>query len=113
MIMMKAQILRIACNPEPLGREAATGALIFVPRLSSSSLAELLIGQASVIDGDTLEIHSTRIRLWGIYASESTQLCRGGAKAANDLDAFIARHPCVDIDQRSFKRGCCLQRRWR
>jgi len=27
-----------------------------------------LIGQASVIDGDTLEIHGTRIRLWGIDA---------------------------------------------
>ena len=57
-----------------------------------------LTGQASVIDGDTIEIHGTRIRLWGIDAPESTQLCRGddslqyrcGAKAANDLDGFIA-----------------------
>lgn len=29
-----------------------------------------LAGQASVIDGDTLEIHGTRIRLWGIDAPE-------------------------------------------
>ena len=57
------------------------------------------VGQASVIDGDTLEIHGTRIRLWGIDAPESSQLCRGedssqyrcGAQVANDLDAFIAR----------------------
>jgi endonuclease YncB( thermonuclease family) len=57
-----------------------------------------LSGHASVIDGDTLEIHDTRIRLWGIDAPESSQLCRGedseqyrcGAQAANDLDAFIA-----------------------
>jgi hypothetical protein len=28
------------------------------------------------IDGDTLEIHGTRIRLWGIDAPESSQLCR-------------------------------------
>jgi endonuclease YncB( thermonuclease family) len=56
-----------------------------------------LIGQASVVDGDTLEIRGTQIRLWGIDAPESTQLCRGedglqyrcGAKAANDLDAFM------------------------
>jgi endonuclease YncB( thermonuclease family) len=56
-----------------------------------------MIGQASVIDG----IHSTRIRLWGIDAPESTQLCRGedsdpyrcGAQAANDRDTFIARRP--------------------
>ena len=60
-----------------------------------------LIGQASIIDGDTLEIHGTRIRLWGVDAPESSQLCRGkdslqyrcGAKAANDLDAFIAGRP--------------------
>jgi endonuclease YncB( thermonuclease family) len=69
--------------------------------LWSPALAGELIGQASVIDGDTLEIHGTRIRLWGINAPESTQLCRGddslryrcGAQAANDLDAFIARRP--------------------
>jgi endonuclease YncB( thermonuclease family) len=63
--------------------------------------ADDLAGQASIIDGDTLEIHGTRIRLWGIDAPESAQLCRGedslqyhcGAKAANDLDAFIAARP--------------------
>jgi endonuclease YncB( thermonuclease family) len=68
-------------------------------------------GQASIIDGDTLEIHGTRIRLWGIDAPESSQLCRGedslpyrcGARAANDLDAFIARRPVsctpISLDQ--------------
>jgi endonuclease YncB( thermonuclease family) len=64
-------------------------------------------GQASIIDGDTLEIHGTRIRLWGIDAPESSQLCRGsdslpyrcGAPAANDLDGFIAKRPvnCIPI----------------
>jgi endonuclease YncB( thermonuclease family) len=33
--------------------------------------------QASIIDGETLEIHGARIRLSGIDAPESTQLCRG------------------------------------
>jgi hypothetical protein len=58
-----------------------------------------MIGQASVIDGDTLEIHGTRIRLWGTDAPESSRLGRNddsvlyrcGAKSANELDAFIAR----------------------
>src|SRR5580692_6613745 len=61
--------------------------------------ADDLAGQASIVDGDTLEIHGIRIRLWGIDAPESSQLCRGedslqyrcGAQAANDLDAFIAQ----------------------
>ena len=52
---------------------AAFAALIF----ASDAFADDLAGQASVIDGDTLEIHGTRIRLWGIDAPESTQLCRG------------------------------------
>jgi endonuclease YncB( thermonuclease family) len=63
--------------------------------------AVLLTGSASIIDGDTLEIHGTRIRLWGIDAPESSQLCRGddslqyrcGARAANALYDYIARHP--------------------
>jgi hypothetical protein len=34
---------------------------------ASSDMAQSddLTGQASIIDGDTLEIHGTRIRLWG------------------------------------------------
>jgi endonuclease YncB( thermonuclease family) len=85
--------------------------LLMCLSLWSPALTDDLIGQASVIDGDTIEIHGTRIRLWGIDAPESTQLCRGedslqyrcGAKAANDLDAFIARRPVnctpMNLDQ--------------
>jgi endonuclease YncB( thermonuclease family) len=69
--------------------------------LSSEVSANNIVGQASVVDGDTLEIHGARIRLWGIDAPESSQLCRGddslpyrcGAKAANELETFIARRP--------------------
>jgi endonuclease YncB( thermonuclease family) len=86
-------------------------AFLMLLSLWTPALADDLIGQASIIDGDTLEIHGTRIRLWGIDAPESTQLCRGddsvpyrcGAKAANDLDAFIARRPVscmpMNLDQ--------------
>jgi endonuclease YncB( thermonuclease family) len=97
-------IHRIAQN-RAARRWAVIGA--FVALASPGALADDLTGQASIIDGDTLEIHGTRIRLWGMDAPESSQLCRGeeslqyrcGAKAANDLDAFIAGRPvsCIPI----------------
>ena len=59
--------------------------------------AALFIGQASVIDGDTLEIHGQRVRLYGIDDMESRQLCWNGKRqhyacgreAALALDDFI------------------------
>jgi endonuclease YncB( thermonuclease family) len=78
------------------------------------AFADNLSGQASIIDGDTLEIHGTRIRLWGIDAPESSQLCRGddsiqyrcGAKAANDLDSFLAQRPidCAPVNLDQYRR---------
>jgi endonuclease YncB( thermonuclease family) len=44
---------------------------------SLPAVADDLIGQASIIDGDSLEIYGNRIRLRGIDAHETTQLCRG------------------------------------
>jgi len=76
--------------------------------------AEGLTGQASVVDGDTLEVHGTVIRLWGVDAPESSQLCRAddsiqyrcGAKAANELDVFIAKRPvsCTPISVERYGR---------
>ena len=61
--------------------------------------AEELTGVASIIDGDTLEIHGKRIRLHGIDTPESRQTCldsagkpwRCGQKAALALADRVGR----------------------
>jgi endonuclease YncB( thermonuclease family) len=45
---------------------------IWIPQGNSQTIT----GQASVIDGDTIEINRTRIRLHGIDAPESGQICK-------------------------------------
>ena len=47
---------------------------------SGVSASEAVAGTASVIDGDTIEIHGRRIRLWGIDAPESAQTCKVAGK---------------------------------
>ena len=64
-------------------------AAMFLFASTVSALCTDLIGQASVIDGDTLEIHATRIRLWASPALPwRGQLAISvRAKAANELAA--------------------------
>jgi endonuclease YncB( thermonuclease family) len=48
-------------------------------------------GAASVVDGDTIEIHGARIRLHGIDAPESYQICiRGGRRYRCGQEAAFA-----------------------
>ncbi|OKO78351.1 nuclease [Bradyrhizobium sp. NAS96.2] len=75
-------------------------------------------GQVSVIDGDTLEIHGTRVRLYGIDAPEHDQLCRDphgghyrcGQVAANALGAYIGRQAvaCVEVDRDRYGRSVAV-----
>lgn len=83
---------------------ATVGLLGYEPGSSATlcrtmpSPAEQLLGRAAVVDGDTIEIKGVRIRLNGIDAPESRQICkdgkdrnyRCGTKAADALDSFLA-----------------------
>ncbi|SED24756.1 thermonuclease family protein [Bradyrhizobium erythrophlei] len=90
------------------------GLFLLLVLLSGGALADDFVGQASVVDGDTLEVHRTRIRLWGVDAPESSQLCRGedssqyrcGAEAANDLDRYIGSRSvnCVPVNLDQYGR---------
>jgi endonuclease YncB( thermonuclease family) len=69
-----------------------------------------VVGVASVIDGDTLEIHGKRIRLHGIDAPESGQFCekdgkqyRCGQQAALALSEKIGR-ASIRCEQRDIDR---------
>lgn len=75
---------------------------------STTLLAADLIGFASVVDGDTIDIHGNHIRLYGIDAPESTQWCLDeigkrwncGQKAAFALSDFVGRNATLRCDQK-------------
>ncbi len=80
--------------------------------LATPALADVT-GTARVIDGDTLEIQGQRIRLHGIDAPESRQLCRldgqpwqCGKDATDALTGKIARQPvtCEDLGRDRYNR---------
>jgi endonuclease YncB( thermonuclease family) len=89
--------------------------------ISGAALADI-VGRASVIDADTIEIHGQRIRLHGIDAPEKGQPCfdasgkpyRCGQIAAMALDEFIGASPVAcrerDIDRYGRTVATCAVR---
>ena len=58
---------------------ATFASIVILVSIGSSQADEPIVGRASVTDGDTVVIRDTRIRLHGIDAPESAQLCKDAA----------------------------------
>lgn len=78
-----------------------------------ATTADLIVGRASVIDGDTIEIHGQRIRLWGVDAPEGRQKCtregrswRCGTDSANALAVHLGARTvsCIEKARDRYKR---------
>lgn len=98
--------------PEWLGEGAAVEAAGQSAGRARSA-PTIIAGTASVIDGDTVEIHGQRLRLHAIDAPESRQTClrdgvpwRCGQAAALALAARIGRQPlrCQQTDTDRYQR---------
>jgi endonuclease YncB( thermonuclease family) len=70
--------IRLRRAEEEQAAIAPVPAPVLVPAVTTAPElpATLISGRASVIDGDTIEIHGQRIRLWGVDAIESRQHCQ-------------------------------------
>jgi endonuclease YncB( thermonuclease family) len=85
---------------------------------TSSVPTNALEGRASVIDGDTIDIHGERIRILDIDAPESRQTCIGadgaqwrcGQKAALALSDWIGARTVACETTKKDRYGRCLAR---
>ena len=56
-------------------RKAIGPVLLLALSLPASARAQVLVGEATAVDGDSLSVGGTSVRLFGIDAPESRQTC--------------------------------------
>src|SRR5262245_47673136 len=80
---------------------AIAGGILFVSSSCAVAIADnAIVGRPTVIDGDTIHIDGTRIRLHGIDAPETSQTCNAagggtwpcGTEATRTLHSILASH---------------------
>lgn len=110
--MRVSRFWRQAFNPRRMTAAlalAAFGVASVAEARTAPPPAQSLRGEASIIDGDTLRIGQTSVRLWGIDAPESGQACQNaepGPAASMALAAMIAGRSiiCTRKDVDRYKR---------
>lgn len=75
----------------------------FLVACFGGAAADTLTGIASVIDGDTIELHGERIRLNGIDAPESGQLCEDATGVSDRCGQRAAFALADHIHQKSIR----------
>jgi endonuclease YncB( thermonuclease family) len=83
----------------------ATTVILFL-LLALPAMADDLTGQASIIDGDTLEIHGTRIRLGGSTRRKAVSFA--AMKAATSTGAALRRRT-ISISSSSAARSIAFR----
>lgn len=100
-------------RPISLKLSAIIMAIMITKPILAEELTVELTGRVSVVDGDTLEMHGARIRLFGIDAPENGQTCldaqqrvwRCGVHAARTMDVLVRNQTVVCTEKDTDRYG--------
>ena len=89
--------IRVRRSDAGTASPSQTGSGQWIPSVTTTrqtSASAAIVGQAVVVDGDTIDVGATRVRIWGIDAIESGQTCtldRRPWDCASNIKAALAK----------------------